>query len=243
MKVLEKILVATDFTTAARDALATARATARVFKSRLIILHVMPVTPAEPQALATIETAVRQRLDELATETVAAGVAVEKTVLAHGSPFDQILQLADAEDVNVIIVGSEQKRPDDSFRLGVTPERLIRKADKPGSPPPPAPILCAVDFSDPSRRALTNAIHLARQFDAPLTVLHVFDTVRVGLVETPATAASDLAREQQSRQKEFDQFMAGFDLTGVQATARVVTGQRPRRFCPRCEWAGGGCWC
>lgn len=230
MKMLEKILVGTDFTSAAHDALVTARAVAKVFKSRLILMHVIPVAPADPPVLQSVEAAVRQRLDELAAETAADGVTVETTVIAHGSPFDQILQVADAEDVNVIMVGSEQKRPDDPFRLGVTPERLIRKSDKPvwvvkpGSRPLPGKIVCAVDFSEPSRRALTNAVHLARQFGAELTIVHVLDTPLAGFGGTSSPAAEDLARRQQQGQAELDQFLAGFDRTGVRSAARLLAG-------------------
>jgi nucleotide-binding universal stress UspA family protein len=42
MKMLEKILVATDFSEAAHDALRTARAVAAKFRSKLVLLHVIP---------------------------------------------------------------------------------------------------------------------------------------------------------------------------------------------------------
>jgi nucleotide-binding universal stress UspA family protein len=71
---------------------------------------------------------------------------------------------------------------------------------------------------------LANAIHLARQFGAALTVLHVLDTYLAGFANTPSPAAEELARQRQQRQTEFDQFLAGFDLIGVTVTPQVAAG-------------------
>jgi len=231
MKTLDKILVATDFSPAARDALRTACATAKVFKSRVFLVHVIPVAPdVSETAWLPVQAAVQQQLDAWTAEAIADGWQVERTLISHGSPFDQILQIANAEDVNVIMVGSQQKPQSDPFRLGITVERLLRKADKPvwvvkpGSAPLPKNIVCAVDFSAPSRRALVNAIHLARHFTAELTVLHVLDTPLSAFSATVSPAAEDLARQQQQRQKEFDEFLTGFDWVGIRRNVRLVAG-------------------
>jgi len=230
MKMLKKILVATDFSPAAHDALQTAQAVAAKFQSQLLLLHVIPGTVEAPLELERIQAPIREKFAEWESELAAAGLRVEKNIIAHGSPFDRIIHWADVEDVNVIFVGSEQKSPDSPFRLGVTPERLIRKSDKPvwvvkpGSPALPRQIVCAVDFSEPSRRALTNAIHLARQLDAGLIVLHVLDTALAAFAQTPSPAAEDLARKRQIRQEEFDNFLAGFHLDGVRVTTDLRAG-------------------
>ena len=49
---------------------------------------------------------------------------------------------------------------------------------KNGAKPKIKKILCPVDFSDPSKRALENAIHLARMFKAKLTVLTVVPLIK-----------------------------------------------------------------
>ena len=56
-------------------------------------------------------------------------------------------------------------------------------------------ILCPVDFSDPSRRALNYAVALSRWYGAPLTVLHVHANAPVfevdGAVRFAGRAAVD----------------------------------------------------
>jgi hypothetical protein len=48
-------------------------------------------------------------------------------------------------------------------------------AVKPGSRPLIRKIFCPVDFSEASKRALINALHLSRTFEAHLTVLTVYE--------------------------------------------------------------------
>jgi len=231
MKMLSKILVATDFSPAAADAVETAGAVAKVFHSQLLLVHVTPLAPGLPSGCLTeVQAAIQQRLEETATELSAAGVTVAKTILASGSVFDELIQIADAEDVNVVMVGSEQKTPDLPFLLGVTPARLIRKCDKPiwivkpGQTPLPARILCAVDFSEPSRRALKNALHLARQFAAELTILHALDSALSPFAGHPSPAADALARQRQQREQELAAFLKEFDFAGVRSTTKMVNG-------------------
>ena len=43
-------------------------------------------------------------------------------------------------------------------------------------------ILCPIDFSEQSRRALDHAVAIARWYEAAVTVLHVFSPVTVAAV-------------------------------------------------------------
>ena len=54
-------------------------------------------------------------------------------------------------------------------------------------------ILCPVDFSEFSQRALDHAIAMAKRYDARLTMLHVF--VNVGAVDLPPIELEDKERE------------------------------------------------
>jgi nucleotide-binding universal stress UspA family protein len=65
-------------------------------------------------------------------------------------------------------------------------------------------ICCAVDGSEPSRRALQLAAGLAKRLEASLTVLHVHDVPSVGMTEVPAVppmsrSAFDRDREEARR--------------------------------------------
>ena len=65
------------------------------------------------------------------------------------------------------------------YSLDVVAEKLVRKSNKPvwivrdGELAFPKAMLCPVDYSDASRRALNNAIRIARTFKKKLYVLNV----------------------------------------------------------------------
>jgi len=221
MKLLEKILVATDFGKSAGDAVQTAQALARAFGSEIIFIHVIPEAPDSSGDLRALKASIRHRLRKLKAELASAGIRAGDSVVAVGSAFDQIIQASELLDVNVIVVGSGDRDEEGACALGVTAERLVRKASKPvwvvkaGAAPVFERILCAVDFSDPSRRALANAIHLARTFQAELTVLTVAESLPYLHVSTATIAAEAQAKCRRQEQRQFDQFLKPFDFADV----------------------------
>jgi nucleotide-binding universal stress UspA family protein len=136
--------------------------------------------------------------------------------------------VAEERDVNAILIGSHPDSAGDGLTLGTTAERLCRKASKPvwivrgGKAFRGRSIVCPVDFSGASRRAMRNAIHLARKMQASLAVLHV--------AEPPSSLSSFLSRDSSlesryvaDRQAKFDEFLGEFDFAGVnfEQTLRV----------------------
>jgi universal stress protein E len=225
MKLLEKILLATDFSKPAEDALQSAIVVAKAFHSKIILIHVFP------EELSTLDrdratTAIAEELHSIQAKIAAQGLEAPQTILEYGSPFVHIIQQADLNDVNVIMLGSGEGN-----RLSVTAEKVMRKAYKPvwvvktGFTPCFKRILCPVDFSEPSRRAIENAIHLARCFEAELNVLHVIQPVpalyrKFGLMAS--REKEGLAAEQQAR---LDHFLQELDFHNVKWTTTIAHGK------------------
>ena len=231
MKLLERILVATEFGQSEADTVRTAVTVARAFESEVLLVHVIPEIHDSPLDLPAQKTKADALLQDLRAEISGGGVRVADPIVAAGAPFNEIIALADAHDVNVIIVGAGEQHGETPFRWGLTAEKLMRKARKPvwmvkaGAAGGFSTILCPVDFSDSARRALTNAIHLARTFRAHLTVL----TVIQRLAETSVTAAdtTDLvqARFAEADLRRFDRFLADFDFHNVRWSKDVRYGR------------------
>ncbi|UCG87799.1 MAG: universal stress protein, partial [Gemmatimonadota bacterium] len=147
-----------------------------------------------------------------------------------GVPAEVICREAARRDANLIVIGCGQRESGGRCRPGVTAERTLRRAITPvwiaraDAAPTPARILCPVDTSRASRRALKNALVLCRKFEATLTVLNVQESMLA--LHMPITGFSkerDRASLSQ-QQSEFDEFLAAFDLEGVDWTKKVRHG-------------------
>jgi len=232
MKLLNEILVATDFGSSAENAVETAVYAAKQFDSRLHLLHVKPRSVEAGGAPRDIEQAILNRLNETAQKLEGEGVRRVEPVLESGLEFVQIDRYARRHDVNAIIIGAGEPGGAGQVYLGTTAARLRRKSSKPvwivkpGIKPPISRILCPVDFSNASGRALKNAIHLARRFQAQLMVLTVVQTMPR---EYEWAAGTGAAGEEQPpfQVPEFDAFLALQDFHAVDHQ-KVIRQGRPR---------------
>jgi len=234
MKLLRRILVATDFSQASEEALRVALFLAKNFDSEIILLHVVPKIKDSPLNLSELKEAVTKHLEAVGQEVEQAGVSVSNTLVVSGSPFDQIIRHAEQFDVNVILVGSTGITNGEKGRLGITAERVVRKSSKPvwvvrqGCVPEVKRILCPVDFSDPSRRALENAIHLARNLETELTVLHVIPMLSRIYAPLKTLCSGKEADWMKQCTRQFEVFLQGFDFSAINCSKLARQGNSPQ---------------
>jgi nucleotide-binding universal stress UspA family protein len=194
MIAITRILCPIDFSPHSRRALDYALAIARWYESEVTVLHVAlavplalgPDVPA-PAVPAVVE---RQRLaDEVArfVEAAVPGNVPVATVIRHGaSVADEICREADVRQADLLAIGTHGRSGLDRLLLGSVTEKVLRKVACPvltvprgaSEPAPAVPVvfkrlLCPVDFSASSMKALQYALSLAQEADAHLTVLHV----------------------------------------------------------------------
>ena len=145
-------------------------------------------------------------------------VKATEPFLLYGSPHSVITEIAVDVDASLILVGSGETQKGEKFLLGTTTERIIQQSDKPvlvvkeNVPLNVQHILCPVDFSATSKRALKNAITMAYRFKAELTILSVCELQG----STWFTSGEDRATENDKRcaehKEKFDAFLKGFTL-------------------------------
>lgn len=172
------VLVGTDLTEAAEDALRAGAELARALNSRLVVCHVIPeLLPdvslfdwfrnanlrARDSMLATARLAVQKQLSSVLTPSVD-GVDV---VLDTGTPHVGLLRQAEQADAGVIVAWPGSAAID-VVRHAVTPVLVARRS-------PRGPVVGATDFSDPSLPALRVAAEEARRRGVPLHLLHALD--------------------------------------------------------------------
>lgn len=236
MKILEKILVATDLSKATDQLLETASFVAKAFHSEIHLVHVIPDVEDSPLALEMVKDATGKQLERIRAEIAGAGIKVADPVVEIGTPFARILEQAELHNVNTILMGPGSKPARDKIQLGITAERVMRRGGKPvwlvkpNSPVIVQKVVCPVDFSESSKRALRNAVHLSRRFKAELSVLNVTPPLKdffLGLRKVPPQQQQEYARQQQER---FARFLKGFDFHNVNWHEVTLSGKPEREI-------------
>jgi nucleotide-binding universal stress UspA family protein len=210
MALITNILCPVDFSTFSRNALDHAAAIARWYDAPVTALHVLPpVTALLPAAgeglyppLVFSDDDLRQFRDELEAFARESGVAHIECEVVQGSVAREIVRRANELAADLIVMGTHGRSGFDRLMLGSTTETLLQKAPcpvitvpahAPDASPVSAPftrVLCAVDFSPASLRALALAESLAGEAAANLNVMHVLEPVSV--FEPVAAATGNL---------------------------------------------------
>ena len=193
---IRRILCPVDLSEFSRHALDHARAIAQWYDANITVLHVIsPVELIAPvvgvagavylpsRALDAREIAneVRQfsGLKDLSQESHL------KVVVAEGTPAKEIVRHAEALPADLLVMGTHGRSGFERLFLGSVTDKVLRSTQVPVlTVPPPVDrvrsvvyktILCPIEFSGPSTRALEFALMLAEETDAHLILLHVID--------------------------------------------------------------------
>jgi nucleotide-binding universal stress UspA family protein len=183
---LGNVLVATDFSPSADRAVGRALRLPVGLGSSVTLLHVFPAH-TQPPALREDEGALSQEVDRARAEADALAKALGREALnivpaiSRGKELIEIVRAARDRRAELIVLGRHGERGFPVLQLGSTGERVIRKAgasvlvvSRPPSTPYRRPLV-AVDFSEPSRRALELVLRLMDEAAPLVRVVHACD--------------------------------------------------------------------
>lgn len=190
-KPINTILVATDFSPTAEVGLIWALGLGKLHGARLHLVHglLLPnqmtdFVPSPPDAGSEIRQAALSRLDETASRVRESGIEVTSDLLL-GVPSQNIIESAEQEKADLIIIGTRGLTGVEHLLLGSTAERVAQRshcpvlAVHPGDAvdePQARSILVPTDFSADAERATHAALALLREqpSETTLTLLHVY---------------------------------------------------------------------
>jgi nucleotide-binding universal stress UspA family protein len=130
---MKNVLVAFDFSDLSETALVYARNLARTFGGRLHLLHVsdndfLRPTAADPR---TLEEATARHLADKLTESDRTALQATAVVRKSNDPAYEILQYAESENVDLIVMGTHGRKGIAHLVVGSVAERVVRSAHCP----------------------------------------------------------------------------------------------------------------
>lgn len=131
-----EILVPTDGSEAADQAIATAIAIADAFDARVHALYAISLQPYYPleitmdRVVEVLEREGEDAVDRIAHEAAEAGLEHE-TEIVRGMPHEAIGQYAEAHDIDLIVMATHGRTGLDRTLLGSVTERVLRSSSVP----------------------------------------------------------------------------------------------------------------
>lgn len=188
---LDKILLATDFSPASDRALEYALSLARHYGSHLYVTHIITLDGypmIAPQLAVAREQKYHQEAKEALSKLVRAGRFVNVShqfVIEEGTLWHTIQKLIDKYNVNLVVAGTQGIGNVKKVLLGSNAEQMFRQLSVPMLTVGPAVdseplfeadfkhILFATDFGPGAEKEAAFALSLAKEHRSRLTVLHV----------------------------------------------------------------------
>jgi nucleotide-binding universal stress UspA family protein len=214
---LHSVLIATDFTDNARQALLRAATLPLQEGASLTIVHVLPAGLS--QALdAQLDEAARRALD--AAVQVVAGAAPPglrvTTSVERGAPVTEILRRVEQDAVELLVFGRHGSRGFRELLIGSTAERLIRRSGCPilvVSAAPAGPyrrVLAALDAQGTALLAFELALRLVDRRVEVIEAVHACDEDALTHLVEAGTPEEVIARCRVEQRRHAEQATHGF---------------------------------
>ncbi|MGD2295590.1 MAG: universal stress protein [Candidatus Aminicenantes bacterium] len=188
---LKKILWATDFSEEAQESLLYADAFAKTFKAKIVALHVTPDFSAALydaahvikgellQKMAAVKGEAEEKLKEISKENK---ISFEKTLVVEGTASKIIVDSAEKEGVDLIVIGRKGMSAMEKLFIGSVANQVLRTSPVPilltkkkTGTPQFKKIIVPTDFSEREEVERDFAWELAKGFGSELTLLHVLE--------------------------------------------------------------------
>lgn len=231
MELLGKLLLGVDFEASSSHVVQAAIDLAKTFQATVVPLYVLPHDIAHEKVKRLLVDTANLKLDEIADRLRIEGVKVEGPILLEGIPHEVIPKLASETRANLIVLGSGAPHSSLGFRLGTTAERVIQKSEKPvliikeGQALEVNHMLCPVDFSTTAKRALRNAITMARRFNAELSILAVCEQPDASWFSSELDQSDEMEERMKGCARELDAFLDDVHLADLNWTKKIVQGK------------------
>jgi nucleotide-binding universal stress UspA family protein len=225
------VLVGTDLSPAADEALRQGSELAKGLGSKLFVCHVVPELIPDGSVFSEFRRAnlkvgdsllakARAAVEQQVRTVLSADPSAVEVILEYGSPHVGLLTQTDAAGAGVVVAAPGSVALD-VVRHASTAVLIARRSPK-------GPVVAATDFSDISLPALHTAASEARRRGSALHLVHAFDIGLFALGNAPSAAlpylidTSSIALEgvdnlRAVAKQRLEEAFRGFDLPGTTA--------------------------
>lgn len=204
---MNRILLATDFSTRSDRALRRAVLLARQISAEIVLVHVVD-DDQPPKLIRVEECAAVNLLNDLAATLRETDRVHCESHVSCGEPFQAIADEAERTSADVIVMGPHRRQALRDVFIGTTIERTIRLSRRPVIMANAVPagayarVLVATDFSDCSARSVKDARKLGLIDHIDVLVLHAFDAPAQSMMMRSSTTidrSKDYIAEEEAR--------------------------------------------
>ena len=230
MVLLKNILLATDFSKSSEHVLEHAIEIAKIFKSEITLIYVLPNNIDNEKAKTLLKEFASKQLDLINDKIKNEDVSTSKPILEYGIFSDKITQAAEKINANMIIIGAGEKLKGNVLQLGSNAEKIIKKSNKPVFVVKNEKefnikkIFCPVDFSAESKRALKNAITMSHRFKAQIVIFTVYEVAHLYSIQNKVSIEEEIEIIHASHEKKFTAFLSDFNLVGLDLILEIKQG-------------------
>ena len=193
---IKKILYPTDFSRCANQVFSRALYLAKEYSAELHMLHAIVLHEDDPYNSAyhfSDTDEIHTKLEEFAIDKMdsviesyrADEIVIRKAQIRGIAPSEVILEYANSNDIDLIVMGTHGRRGVGRLLLGSVAEKVVhfskcpvmtnREAKEPKPMEKIDHILVPIDFSGPAKSALIYAKEIVKSVDATLQLLHVVE--------------------------------------------------------------------
>lgn len=223
--------MAVDFSKSSAEVVDNTIELAKVFQSKVIPIHVLPDDVIQEKVANLLRETAQEKMSETLARIKSEGVEVGEPILTYGVAHNEIVRATNEINANLVLVGSGESSQGEKFKLGTTTERIIQKSERPvyvvkeGGLQNIQTILCPVDFSKTSKRALKNAITMAHRFKAELTILSVCELQSSGWFKSEKEKEMENESRCARHETDFEMFLQDVNLSGLSWVKEVRRGK------------------
>ena len=230
---MDRILVATDFSTRSDRALRRASLISRKTGAALTLVHVvdaeLPERLSQPNEVAASEVLA----DTTSTLASHDGIDADWRLIV-ADVHSGILAAADDTSTDLIVIGPHRNRFRDVF-VGTTAERVVRQSTRPLLVAVDTPsadhrnTLLALDFDDASKAAARKALDMGLFDHTEVVVMHAFDAPGEGMMrlamESPETVDDYVDREGGLATERLRKLVVELDLPSTAQSVASMKGK------------------